>query len=773
MKLSATTLRSKVLSIIVLSALTLFSVYFVFLQNSVTDLEQDLAERLVRQETTIIANRATSLFDQDRKLIEQTLLRNDFQQFMHDQDNISNRQRAVESIEYNCTVINCSGWFIFSHKTLKGLDWNKLTDTVVDLEIILERDQWYTNLVNSGKTYITDVNLHPIEKVPYVFLDYVVKENDQVLGLVGFFSSIDRVVESILNFSGQATSNFLIDEDGAIRASEVSGRESEIDALIKLNNGAQLEQFYSTDQLLLFNDAARDARENNSSTTLSLTINDASYYVAIEYLAKYNWYAVSMFPYQNMTDIVNTLPFILITLIVLFVFVVFASYTLNQQMFSPIVTMNRTLGDIAAGDYSKRVSYTRDDEIGFLANGINVMAEQIANNLSQIEQQNEQLNHAIAQANQANEAKTRFLANMSHELRSPMNAVLGFAQLGLDTKPPQECNDYLTKLKLSAEHLTMIISDILDFSKIESDELILEQISFSYNDIIDKILNICSITAAEKDLDILVETAPDIPKHLIGDPLRIEQIFINLLNNAIKFTEQGKITITSSVAEISHEQVQLTIHVEDTGIGMTQEQQEHLFTAFNQADTSITRRYGGTGLGLAISKELVESMGGNIRVTSQENQGTTFSFNITLGISESPLPEAEVVIDTKSEDLSTHAQGKVALIVEDDKTNQFIARKLLKKIGLECHIANNGLEGVEMAADHPYALIYMDIQMPVMDGLTACKKILEHNNDTIIVGMSANASSEDIKLAMDCGMKAYITKPIDRDILYQTTLKYI
>lgn len=773
MKFDAITLRSKVISIIVLSALSLFIVFFAFLQASIVELEEELAEKIVRQETTIISDRAANFFDQDKKLIEQTLLRNEFQNFMRDNENYQFRAQAIESIEYNCIVINCSGWFIFSHKTLKGIDWNILTNKINDTELVLERDQWYVDMINSGRVYITDVNLHPIDQVPYVFLDYIVREDDETLGLVGFFSSIERVVETILNFPAQGAVNFLIDEDGAIRASSLGVNDSELITLLLQTNGMQLDQLFPPEQLQQFNQARNVARDTNQAAILSLFINESNYLIAVDYQSESEWYSISMFPYQDMTSIIDTIPLFVVTLVILFFFVVIAFFTLNRQMFTPILNMNKTLGEIASGNYDQRVIHETKDELGFLANGINVMAEQIAVNLNQIELQNDKLNQAIAQANDANEAKSRFLANMSHELRSPMNAVLGFAQLGLDSKSAEECQEYLTKLKQSGEHLTMIINDILDFSKIESDELTLEAIGFSYKDVIDKVKNICALSAENKGLKLDVQSQNDIPEHLIGDPLRIEQILINLVNNAIKFTHEGHIKI-STAGKIQHNQeLSLEVSVSDTGIGMTSKQQSRLFTAFSQADSSITRRYGGTGLGLAICKELVEAMGGTISVESTVNEGSIFSFNLALSYSDTPLEKEEVSFHERLEKLKERSFEQTVLVVEDNKTNQLIANKLLDNIGLECHLANNGQEGVDMAKDYPYAIIYMDIQMPVMDGLTATQKILEDNPQAIIIGMSANASNDDIKRALDLGMSAYITKPIDRDDLYKTTLKFL
>ena len=773
MKFGAVNLRSKVISIIVLSALTLFFVYFSFLQISVANLEEELAEKIVRQETTIISDRAANFFNQDKKLIEQTLLRNEFQDFMRDNRNLEFRNQAITSIQYNCIVIDCNGWFIFSHETLEGIDWNILTGEVNDTELVIERDQWYVDMINSGRVYITDVNLHPIDQVPYVFLDYIVRQDDSILGLVGFFSSIERVVETILNFPDQGAVNFLIDEDGAIRASTSSDNDSELEVLLLRTNGMQLEQLFPLEQLQQFNDAANIARDTNQTTMLSIIVNESNYLVAIDFQNQFKWYSVSMFPYQDMTSIINTIPLFVITLIILFFFVVIAFFTLNRQMFTPIMKMNKALGEIASGNYEQRVNHQAKDELGFLANGINVMAEQIAANLNQIESQNEKLNQAIELANEANLAKSRFLANMSHELRSPMNAVLGFAQLGLDSESSEECLEYLTKLKQSGEHLTMIINDILDFSKIESDELVLEKIGFSYTDVINKVMNICTLSAEDKGLTINISSAQDIPEHLIGDPLRIEQILINLVNNAIKFTHDGTIDIISSVMLTSSSELRLQVSVVDSGIGMTETQQSRLFSAFTQADSSITRRYGGTGLGLAICKELVEAMHGTIGIESVEHSGSTFSFYILLNYSDTPLECEEANYNERLNKLSHSAMEKTVLVVEDNKTNQLIASKLLDKIGLECHLASHGQEGVDMATQYPYAIIYMDIQMPIMDGLTATQRILEHHPEAIIIGMSANASKEDIQTAIDTGMSAYITKPIDRDELYKTTAKFL
>ncbi len=374
-------------------------------------------------------------------------------------------------------------------------------------------------------------------------------------------------------------------------------------------------------------------------------------------------------------------------------------------------------------------------------------------------------------AEEATHAKSDFLARMSHEIRTPMNGILGMTYLALLQDPQPKIRDYLDKIQFSAGSLLGIINDILDFSKIEAGRLDIEYIPFRLREQVESIRDVLADKLADKKLDLAVEIAPDIPETIVGDPLRLRQILLNLLSNAVKFTPAGGIRLTVVPQGTANDALLFT--VSDTGIGMTREQLSHIFESFSQADGSITRTYGGTGLGLAITKALVELMGGKIEVESSFGQGSAFSFSL-------PLPRAEDARTAQAARIPEPAKKESMenarlLLVEDNEINREIALELLGMLGFSVDVAENGAEAVEAVRNRDYDLVLMDIQMPVMDGFAAARKIRALDKPGVaglpIVAMTANAMSEDRGKCLDAGMNDHIAKPINPELLY-TTLKH-
>lgn len=375
----------------------------------------------------------------------------------------------------------------------------------------------------------------------------------------------------------------------------------------------------------------------------------------------------------------------------------------------------------------------------------------------------------------ASKAKSLFLSTMSHEIRTPLNAIVGFIHL-LSQSPLNDMQrEYLRKTRLSADALLRIINDILDFSKIEAGRMELENAPFGLSSIINAVQSIVSGTAKGKGLTLNTHVDDAVPDALRGDPTRITQILLNLLNNAIKFTAEGSVSLNvhllENAATADDGTVLLEFTVTDTGIGLTDEQKARLFQPFSQADTSTTRRYGGTGLGLAICRQLVQLMGGEIEVISTPGEGATFRFTLRLALSEEAVPLAD--FDEIPQNTPEHWNGVRVLVTEDNAINQEIIAAVLQGFGLNTDLADNGAQALEMAARHQYAIIFMDMQMPIMDGLEATRRMRSQGSaldsatpwleKVPVVALTANAMLEDRQRCLEAGMDDYLSKPINID----------
>jgi two-component system, sensor histidine kinase and response regulator len=380
----------------------------------------------------------------------------------------------------------------------------------------------------------------------------------------------------------------------------------------------------------------------------------------------------------------------------------------------------------------------------------------------------DELRRAKDAAEQASQAKSTFLANMSHEIRTPMNAIIGMTHLALQHVADPRGRDHLGRIQQSAHHLLGILNDILDVSKIEADKLDLEHIEFELQDVLENFVNLVGDRAAAKGLALVFDVAPEVPRRLAGDPLRLGQVLVNYGNNAVKFTERGEIRVGIGLLERAGAEVLLRFAVRDTGIGIEPDRLGRLFNSFEQADASTSRQYGGTGLGLSIARRLAQMMGGEVGVDSRPGQGSTFWFTARMSCPEQPAAPVVVPAPGALPVPAAVAPASVrVLVVDDNEVNLLIAREMLLSAGLSVETADNGAEALGRVTGGRFDVVLMDMQMPVMDGLEATRRIrqLPGLQRLPVLAMTANAMAADRERCLQAGMDEVLVKPIAPDEL--------
>jgi len=456
----------------------------------------------------------------------------------------------------------------------------------------------------------------------------------------------------------------------------------------------------------------------------------------------------------------------------------------RQLVLRPLQQVSSYAGELSLDQLDQPLRLERPrhegpDEIDVLAGAIDDMRASLREQVETreaMERQTQQLEVEKEAAELASSAKGEFLANVSHEIRTPMNAIIGMADLTLHSGLPEPQRGYIQRVRSSADLLMGILNDILDFSKIEAGKLDIDTVDFDLDDVVRSVSEIVGVRAREQSLILSTEVATDVPPRLRGDPLRLQQVLLNLMGNAVKFTARGRVALHVDPVASSGDGLRLRFTVQDTGLGMTADQMSRLFQPFTQADASTSRRFGGTGLGLAISRQLVERMGGRIDVASEPGQGSTFWVELPFGVvatssASAVLPTATVTRLMSLPGAADHPElaGLRVLLVEDNEVNQELAVALLERVGIQVTLAGDGRQALSCLKAGTFDCVLMDCQMPEMDGYTATRLMRQEAQwaRLPVIAMTANAMAGEREKVLEAGMNDHVPKPVPVGELYR------
>jgi signal transduction histidine kinase/DNA-binding NarL/FixJ family response regulator len=643
-------------------------------------------------------------------------------------------------------------------------------------------NDWYYECINSPNDYTLNIDIDKVSNTRHLWINHKVMDDEKVLGVFCASLPFENVINTLFaRYDSENVKGYVIDGNGIIQM------DSSLSTIYREEN-INIPEAASSPTLAF----AIESHLNNingyfgSDEKLKvIRLKNGPYqYMSIEPIIGSDWSIVTFFSNKSLFSIWRLLPLLIFMLSAFVLYSFIGNIFIGRIVIAPLNRLTRSISAENGGIFGN----DRGDEIGELARTIQDMRHKISASAAKLEA-------ALEKAKSASRAKSNFLSNMSHEMRTPMNAIIGMTMIG-KSAPDIEKKDYaFEKIENASTHLLGVINDVLDMSKIEAEKFELSLVEFNIEKMLNKVINVINFRVDEKHQNLKVDLDPKIPRNLFGDDQRLTQVITNLLTNAVKFTpENGSIHLGVRFITEENDLCTIQFNVKDTGIGITEEQQSRLFSSFEQAESSTSRKFGGTGLGLAISKHIVELMNGKIWLESKPGEGSNFIFNVMLKRGREESAESSHGAD-KADSGPVSFKGRRLLLAEDVEINREIVIALLEPTELEIECAINGKEAVRMFSEKPkqYDLIFMDLQMPEMDGLEATKKIraleekiinsdvefpkgtFDHAGKSFsadnsskespkgvpILAMTANVFKEDIDKCLEAGMNDHIGKPLD------------
>ena len=736
----------------------------------VTDITSEASETLARLYSIESVEKFNSYISRDLSLVQKVSRSKAVSSWFADEENLEKKNAAFnEMMDYADLLQSVELYFgIYGSLNEFSVNAGASFDEFVPydkLDPLNPDNAWYYECMASENEYVLNIDIDKLHKRWRLWINHKVLDGDKFVGIFCSGLHIGTVLSDMYGqYDAENVKGYVINKDGIIQLDSTSYElyleqtkhpihEASLDPAFKLAIDSYLEEI--------------DGFFDRQMQPEAKKLGSGPYgYVSIAPIYDTDWSVVTLFNNESLFDIAKLFPLLIVLLFAFVLYTIAGNLLMYRLVFVPL---NKLTKSISQAKLNTDVIFgrNRNDEIGDLAQTIHRMREGL-------EHRDNMLQIALEEARAASTAKTNFLSNMSHEIRTPMNAIIGMTMIGKTAGDLEKKNYAFGKIEGAANHLLGIINDILEMSKIEAGKFELVLTEFSLEKLIQKVVNIISFPLDEKRQKLTVSIDKEVPQFLTGDDQRLAQVITNLLSNAVKFTpEEGSIHIDVCLESSVNDICTLKFTVKDTGIGISPEQKERLFTSFEQAEKSTSRKFGGTGLGLAISKRIVELMDGTIWIESELGHGAAFCFTIRMKGGKNKYVEAvdSAQSETVNDPVETFS-GRRILLAEDVEINREIVLELLNPLQFEVDCAVNGAEAVQKFTDQggKYDLIFMDLQMPEMDGFEATRQIraldLPSAGEIPIIAMTANVFREDIEKCLEAGMTDHIGKPLDfNDVL--------